>query len=84
LVNVPRFTRVEGLSDTQPPPAPLAATIANWRRIDILIAGFPAGAQVPPAATPKTVTPITPPLVASTIPADPCDAVLIGGTFPPP
>jgi OmpA family len=84
LVNVPRFTRVQGLSDTQPPPAPLAATNANWRRIEILIAGFPAGAQVPPPGTPTTVTPITTPSVALTTPADPCEALLIGGAFPPP
>jgi hypothetical protein len=82
LAGVPRFTRVEGLSDTQllPPPA----TDADQRRVEILIAGFPAGAQVPPVGTPTTVTPITTPAGALVTPADPCEAALIGGAFPPP
>ena len=84
LVGVPRFTRVEGLSDTQPPPPPLAASPANWRRVELLIAGFPAGAQAPPPGTPTTVTPhvqapAVPALKAS---ADPCEALLAGGAYP--
>jgi outer membrane protein OmpA-like peptidoglycan-associated protein len=84
LVGVPRFTRVEGLSDTQPPPPPLDANPANWRRVELLMAGFPAGAQVPPLGTPTTVTPHA---QAATVPAlkasaDPCVALLAGGAYP--
>ena len=84
LVGVPRFTRVEGLGDTQPPPAPLAASPANWRRVELLIAGFPAGAQVPPPGTPTTVTPHTqaPAVPALKASADPCVALLAGGAYP--
>lgn len=57
LTNVDRFTRVEGLSDSVPPPPPLVAQQENWRRADILIEGYPAGAQRPPAGTLTTVTP---------------------------
>lgn len=84
LTSVPRFTRVEGLSDTQPPPAPLAASPANWRRVELLIAGFPAGAQAPPSGTPTTVTPHpTPPTIPGLkASADPCVALLAGGAYP--
>jgi outer membrane protein OmpA-like peptidoglycan-associated protein len=84
LTNVPRFTRVEGLSDTHPPPPPLDTIQANWRRVDILMAGFPAGAQKPPTGTPTTVTPHiqnpnVPSLKAS---GDPCVRLLAGGAYP--
>jgi Domain of unknown function (DUF4157)/OmpA family len=84
LTGVPRFTRVEGLSDTQPPPPPLDADPGNWRRVELLIAGFPAGAQVPPPGTPTTVTPLaTPPAVPGLkASADPCVALLTSGAFP--
>ena len=84
LVGVSRFTRVEGLGDTQPPPPPLDADPDNWRRVELLIAGFPAGAQVPPPGTPTTVSPH---VQAPTVPAlkasaDPCVALLTGGAYP--
>jgi outer membrane protein OmpA-like peptidoglycan-associated protein len=84
LTGVPRFTRVEGLSDTQPPPPPLDADPGNWRRVELLIAGFPAGAQVPPPGTPTTVTPLaTPPAVPGLkASADPCVALLTRGAYP--
>jgi len=84
LTGVPRFTRVEGLSDTQPPPPPLDADPGNWRRVELLIAGFPAGAQVPPPGTPTTVTPLaTPPAVPGLkASADPCVALLTSGAYP--
>jgi OmpA family len=84
LTSVPRFTRVEGLGDTQPPPPPLDADPGNWRRVELLIAGFPAGAQVPPAGTPTTVTPLPPPptVPALKASADPCVALLTGGAYP--
>jgi outer membrane protein OmpA-like peptidoglycan-associated protein len=59
LTNVDRFTRVEGVSDTQPPPSPLNINPDNWRRAEIYMVGFPAGAQNPPPGTPTTVTPHT-------------------------
>jgi outer membrane protein OmpA-like peptidoglycan-associated protein len=59
LTNVDRFTRVEGMSDTQPPPSPLNLNPDNWRRVEIYMAGYPAGAQTPPSGTPTTVTPHT-------------------------
>jgi OmpA family len=79
-----RFTRVAGVSDTQPPPGPLAAAHANWRRIELLIAGFPAGAQVPPPATPTGVSPHTPSAAMPTLKAspDPCIALLVGSANP--
>ena len=84
LAGVSRFTRVEGLSDTQPPPPPIDADPGNWRCVELLIAGFPAGAQVPPPGTQTTVTPVAPP---PTVPglkasADPCQALLTGGAYP--
>ncbi|HET7269600.1 MAG TPA: DUF4157 domain-containing protein [Rubrobacter sp.] len=84
LVGVPRFTRVEGLGDTQPPLPPLDAVADNWRRVELLIAGFPAGAQVPPPGTPTTVTPHTqePTVPALKASADPCVALLAGGAYP--
>jgi outer membrane protein OmpA-like peptidoglycan-associated protein len=84
LTSVPRFTRVEGLSDTQPPPSPLPDTPANRRRVDILMAGFPAGAQAPVSGTstvftPHAQSPAVPTLKAS---PDPCVAHLVGGAYP--
>lgn len=81
---VSRFTRVEGLSDRQPPPPPLNANQANWRRVELLIAGFPAGAQNPPAGTPTTVTPHrrsarVPALRSS---SDACIRHLVRGAYP--
>ena len=84
LAGVSRFTRVEGLSDAQPPPPPLDADPGNWRRVELLIAGFPAGAQVPPPGTPTTVTPLAPPPTVPGLKAsgDPCVALLTGGAYP--
>jgi hypothetical protein len=81
LTGVPRFTRVQGVGDSQPLPG--APSASSLRRIEVLIAGFPAGAQVAPAGTPTGVTATAIPLAAQQTPADPCEAVLIGGAFPP-
>ncbi len=84
LPTTARFTRVAGTSDSQPPLPPLDADQANWRRAEILMSGFPAGAQVPPAATPTGVAPHTqspnvPTLKAS---SDPCIKKLVTGAYP--
>jgi outer membrane protein OmpA-like peptidoglycan-associated protein len=84
FTGVTRFTRVEGLSDTKPPSPALDANPENWRRVEILFAGFPAGAQVPPAGTPTTVTPH---VQQAAVPAlkgsrDPCVSHLVGGAYP--
>jgi len=79
-----RFTRVAGMSDTQPPPAPLSANAANWRRVDLFMAVFPAGAQVPPAGTPSAVAPHvqSPSVPALKTSADPCIRHLVQGAYP--
>ena len=89
LPETSRFTRVEGLSNSQPPPPPLNAVQANWRRVDILMSGFPAGAQIPPDATPtavgaRTESPDLPAVKRSLQPpdADPCFRKLVGGAYP--
>lgn len=79
-----RFTRVQGVSDSQPPPSPLNGNPANWRRVEILMAGFPAGALHPPAATPTVVTPHNqnpnvPTLKGS---SDACIRKLVGEAYP--
>jgi hypothetical protein len=68
-------------------PAAPAATRRGPRQLAArraLIAGFPAGAQVPPPGTPTTVTRVAPP---PTVPglkasADPCEALITGGAYP--
>jgi len=84
LTSVNRFTRVEGLSDTQPPSLPLRSNQDNWRRTEILISGFPAGAQNPPTGTPTTVTPHTraPSLGAARSSTDECVRLLARGAYP--
>ncbi|NMG11603.1 DUF4157 domain-containing protein [Brasilonema sp. UFV-L1] len=84
LTNVNRFTRVEGLSDTQPPPPPLQSNQDNWRRVDILMAGFPAGAQNPPLGTSTVVNPHVQSPNVSTLRSstDPCIRHLVRGGYP--
>ena len=84
LPTTARFARVAGVSDSQPPPPPLDANQANWRRAEILVSGFPAGAQVPPAATPTTVAPHTqnPNVPALKASSDPCIKKLVAGAYP--
>ncbi len=74
----PRFTRVEGVSDSEPPPGGATAQDEEWRRVDLLVAGFPAGTQRPPAGTPRAVGPHAkaPGLTAATTSLDPCVALL--------
>lgn len=84
LPTTARFTRVEGKSDSQPPAPPLDANQANWRRVDILMSGFPAGAQAPPAATPggfapHSQSPNVPALKSS---SDPCIKKLVTTAYP--
>ncbi len=84
LPTTARFTRVDGVSDSQPPPAPLNANQDNWRRVEILMSGFPAGASVPPAATPTTITPHTqnPNVPALKASSDPCISKLVTEAYP--
>lgn len=84
LTNVPRFTRVAGVGDSQPPHPPLDANQDNWRRVEILMSGFPAGAQVPPAGTPTGVTPHTqnPTVPAQKSSADACVRLLVSTGYP--
>ena len=79
-----RFTRVEGVSDTQPPPPPLNANQANWRRVELLIAGFPAGAQTPPSGTPTAVLPHVRAagLPAAQASANACVSLLANSAYP--
>jgi outer membrane protein OmpA-like peptidoglycan-associated protein len=74
----PRFTRVEGVSDNEPPPAGVTAPDEEWRRVDVFVASFPAGAQRPPAGTSRAVNPHTsaPGQTAATTSLDPCVALL--------
>jgi len=79
-----RFDPVEGVSDSQPPPAPADADPENWRRVEIFMSSMPAGAQVPPADTPTGVTahtqnPNVPALKGS---ADACIRKIVGGAYP--
>jgi outer membrane protein OmpA-like peptidoglycan-associated protein len=84
FVGIDRFSRVEGVSDSQPPPPPLDANAANWRRVEILTAGFPAGALQPPPGTPTAVNPHLQSPNVSTLKAssDACVRHLVGGAYP--
>lgn len=79
-----RFTRAQGMSDRNPPDPPLSADPANWRRVEILMAGFPAGAHNPPSTTPTGVTPHTPASGLSALrgSSDPCISLLVGSAYP--
>ena len=74
----PRFTHVEGVSDSEPPPGGAAVPDEDWRRVDVFVASFPAGAQRPPAGTPRAVGPHAKAagLTAATTSLDPCVALL--------
>jgi len=80
----PRFTRVEGVSDREPPPGGSAVPHEQWRRVDVLVANFPAGTQRPPAGTPTAVNPHTraPGLGAAAASPDPCIALLAHTGYP--
>jgi outer membrane protein OmpA-like peptidoglycan-associated protein len=79
-----RFTSVAGVSDSQPPPAPLNSHQANWRRTEILMAGFPAGALNIPAGTPSGVAavPVNPSVPGLKTSTDPCIAKLVNEAYP--
>jgi hypothetical protein len=79
-----RFTRVEGVGASEPPPPALAGDAGNWRRVEILMPGFPAGAQRPPAGTPMAVTPHrqAPGVAAAKASSDPCVALLVSRAYP--
>ncbi len=83
LTGVDRFTRVEGVRDRFPPRPPLNASNSNWRRVEILIAGFPAGAQNPVPGTPTGVTavprPASVPGLAGS--SNPCISLLVRGAY---
>lgn len=84
LPTASRFTRVAGLSDTQPPPAPLRENAANWRRVEILMSAFPAGAQTIPAGTPSGVAPapLNPSVAGLRTSSDPCISKLVTKAYP--
>jgi hypothetical protein len=63
-VTGPRITKVEGRSDFDAIPG---AAAADLRRVDIVMPTRPAGAEVPPAGTPTTVTPVGPQNIGSFI-----------------
>jgi outer membrane protein OmpA-like peptidoglycan-associated protein len=79
-----RFTKVAGVSDTQPPPPPLDANQANWRRVDILVNSFPAGAQNIPSGTPTGVAPapVNPNVSGLKSSSDPCISKLVNAAYP--
>jgi len=84
MPGVNRFATVKGVSDSQPPTPPLDAVQANWRRVEIHTASFPAGALTPPTGTPTAVTPHTQspnvtPLKGS---PDQCVRHLVRGAYP--
>jgi outer membrane protein OmpA-like peptidoglycan-associated protein len=84
LPSMPRFNPVEGVGDSQPPPPPLDADQANWRRVEIFMSSMPAGAQVIPAGTPTGVTahtqnPNVPTLKSS---PDACIRKLVNEAYP--
>jgi outer membrane protein OmpA-like peptidoglycan-associated protein len=84
LPSVARFNPVEGVSDKQPPPAPLDSDAANWRRVEILISNFPAGAQKIPPGTPTAVGPHkqSPLLASQKASIDPCISKLANEAYP--
>jgi hypothetical protein len=77
----PRFISVIGVSDTQSPAA--AASNADWRRVEIFVAGHPAGASVPPADLPALGA-ATPGVAVATerASADACHSLLANSAFP--
>jgi outer membrane protein OmpA-like peptidoglycan-associated protein len=76
-----RFTSVIGVSDTQPPAA--AASNADWRRVEIFMAGHPAGAAVPPSDLPVLAAATAGADVATEkASADPCNSLLANSAFP--
>jgi len=77
-----RFTRVAGVSDTQPP-ATGADQDVNWRRVEIFAVNHPAGAEVPPADLPalRSATPGDN-LPAELGSADACHRLLANSAFP--
>jgi Domain of unknown function (DUF4157) len=80
----PRFTRVEGVADREPPAGGSAVPHGQWRRVDLLVANFPAGTQRPPAGTPTAVTPHTRAagLTSAATSPDPCVALLARTGYP--
>ncbi|MFZ0544804.1 MAG: DUF4157 domain-containing protein [Candidatus Promineifilaceae bacterium] len=79
FANTPRFTSVRGVSDSQPPPAPQQADNSNWRRVDIFMTAFPAGAENIPSGTPTTVNPVPTPTNVATLAAgsNACHSLLV-------
>ncbi|MDC8005361.1 DUF4157 domain-containing protein [Aureisphaera galaxeae] len=83
LRGVNRFTRVEGVRDRFPPRPPLNASPGNWRRVEILIAGFPAGAQNPVPRTPTRVAAVPRPRTVGALSrsSDSCVSLLVRGAY---
>jgi Domain of unknown function (DUF4157) len=80
----PRFTRVEGVADREPPPGGGAVPDGQWRRVELFAANFPAGTQRPPAGTPTAVNPHTraPGVTAAATSIDPCVALIARTGYP--
>jgi len=74
-----RFTDLRGVRSRFPPPANLSANPSNWRRVEIFMAKFPAGATNPPSGTPTIVNPVPPPQGATDLAqnGDACEQLLV-------
>jgi outer membrane protein OmpA-like peptidoglycan-associated protein len=82
-----RFTRVEGLAASQPPAPALQSDRGNWRRVEIQMPVFAAGAERPPSITPTGVTPapLNPAVPGPTglkASSDACTNLLVNRAYP--
>ena len=80
---VDRFGITEGVRDKQPPKEGTEDP-ANWRRVEIFMASFPAGTEKPPEITPDTVDTIEPNEKAKKLAkgGDPCEKRLVTSAYP--
>lgn len=78
-----RFTSVRGVSDSQPPTTSERADDGNWRRVEIFMTAFPAGAANIPSGTPTAVNPVPTPSNVSALAAssNACHSRLIRDAF---
>ncbi len=83
-IDRPRFTRVAGVSDSQPPTTG-AADNENWRRVEIFVPNHPAGTEIPPTdiPRPRDATPGAD-LATEQASPDPCHRLLTNSAFPAP
>lgn len=81
---VNRFRSTIGLGESQPPPAAVQGNPANWRRVEIFMAAFPASTVNAPSITPTAVDQLLPPVEAILLGifGDECEKELIEGAYP--